>query len=399
MSYTKEDVWKYHAEPRPGKVEVLPSKRGETQDDLTLAYSPGVADACRAIEADPAAAASLTARSNLVAVVSNGTAVLGLGNIGPLAGKPVMEGKGMLFKMFADVDVFDLELATTDPDELINVVKTLEPTFGGINLEDIKAPECFYIEQKLKEIMNIPVFHDDQHGTAVISGAGLINAAHIAGRKMEDMKVVVVGAGAAGIACANFYVSLGVKRENIWMFDSKGLIHKGRQDKLHPTKAAFAQEKDATLAEAMQDAHVFLGLSKPGLVTQDMVRSMASHPVIFACANPVPEITYAEAKAARDDLLMGASMSATASFTAFSMCPLSLVVGLCRPGVSMKTICVSPTVLMPVMRVRVVWGFGLTEAIFSPIMALSREDFPALVCPASVTKTDFVMRQYPPAGW
>ena len=299
MSYTKEDVWKYHAEPRPGKVEVLPSKRGETQDDLTLAYSPGVADACRAIEADPAAAASLTARSNLVAVVSNGTAVLGLGNIGPLAGKPVMEGKGMLFKMFADVDVFDLELATTDPDELINVVKTLEPTFGGINLEDIKAPECFYIEQKLKEIMNIPVFHDDQHGTAVISGAGLINAAHIAGRKMEDMKVVVVGAGAAGIACANFYVSLGVKRENIWMFDSKGLIHKGRQDKLHPTKAAFAQEKDATLAEAMQGAHVFLGLSKPGLVTQDMVRSMASHPVIFACANPVPEITYAEAKAAR----------------------------------------------------------------------------------------------------
>lgn len=309
MSYTKEDVWKYHAEPRPGKVEVLPSKRGETQDDLTLAYSPGVADACRAIEADPAAAARLTARSNLVAVVSNGTAVLGLGNIGPLAGKPVMEGKGMLFKMFADVDVFDLELATTDPDELINVVKTLEPTFGGINLEDIKAPECFYIEQKLKEIMNIPVFHDDQHGTAVISGAGLINAAHIAGRTMEDMKVVVVGAGAAGIACANFYISLGVKRGNIWMFDSKGLIHKGRQDRLHPTKVAFAQEKDATLAEAMQGAHVFLGLSKPGLVTQDMVRSMAPHPVIFACANPVPEITYAEAKAVRDDLLMGTGRS------------------------------------------------------------------------------------------
>ena len=309
MSYTKEDVWKYHAEPRPGKVEVLPSKKGETQADLTLAYSPGVADACRAIEADPAAAACLTARSNLVAVVSNGTAVLGLGNIGALAGKPVMEGKGMLFKMFADVDVFDLEVSTTDPDELINVVKNLEPTFGGINLEDIKAPECFYIEQKLKEIMNIPVFHDDQHGTAVISGAGLINAAHIAGRKVEDMKVVVVGAGAAGIACANFYVSLGVKRENIWMFDSKGLIHKGRPGTLHPTKAAFAQEKDATLAEAMQGAHVFLGLSKPGLVTQDMVRGMADHPVIFACANPVPEITYAEAKAARDDLLMGTGRS------------------------------------------------------------------------------------------
>ena len=309
MSYTQEDVRRYHSLPRPGKIEVMTSKKAVSQDDLTLAYSPGVADACRDIVADPSMAEKLTGRGNLVAVVTNGTAVLGLGNIGPLAGKPVMEGKGMLFKMFADVDVFDLELATTDPDELINVVKTLEPTFGGINLEDIKAPECFYIEQKLKEIMNIPVFHDDQHGTAVISGAGLINAAHIAGRKMEDMKVVVVGAGAAGIACANFYVSLGVKRENIWMFDSKGLIHKGRQDKLHPTKAAFAQEKDATLAEAMQGAHVFLGLSKPGLVTQDMVRSMASHPVIFACANPVPEITYAEAKAARDDLLMGTGRS------------------------------------------------------------------------------------------
>ena len=283
----------------PGKLIVNSLFEVKDRDALSTAYTPGVAEPCRQIKANPDDVYKYTFKGRTVAVITNGTAVLGLGNIGPLAGKPVMEGKGMLFKMFADVDVFDLELATTDPDELINVVKTLEPTFGGINLEDIKAPECFYIEQKLKEIMNIPVFHDDQHGTAVISGAGLINAAHIAGRKMEDMKVVVVGAGAAGIACANFYVSLGVKRENIWMFDSKGLIHKGRQDKLHPTKAAFAQEKDATLAEAMQDAHVFLGLSKPGLVTQDMVRSMASHPVIFACANPVPEITYAEAKAAR----------------------------------------------------------------------------------------------------
>ena len=204
MSYTKEDVWKYHAEPRPGKVEVLPTKRGDTQEDLTLAYSPGVADACRAIAEAPSAAAELTARSNLVAVISNGTAVLGLGDIGPLAGKPVMEGKGMLFKLFADVDVFDLELDCREPDEFIRVVKALEPTFGGINLEDIKAPECFHIEQKLKEVMNIPVFHDDQHGTAVISGAGLINAAHLAGRRPEDMKVVVAGAGAAGIACANF---------------------------------------------------------------------------------------------------------------------------------------------------------------------------------------------------
>ena len=307
--FTKEESLAYHEEPRPGKLEVLPVKPCFTQKDLSMAYSPGVANACLAIADDPSLANAYTGRGNLVAVVSNGTAVLGLGNIGPLAGKPVMEGKSVLFKAFADVNAYDINLALTDPDKIIEVVKALEPTFGGINLEDIKAPECFYIEQKLKEIMNIPVFHDDQHGTAVISGAGLINAAHIAGRKMEDMKVVVVGAGAAGIACANFYVSLGVKRENIWMFDSKGLIHKGRQDKLHPTKAAFAQEKDATLAEAMQGAHVFLGLSKPGLVTQDMVRSMASHPVIFACANPVPEITYAEAKAARDDLLMGTGRS------------------------------------------------------------------------------------------
>lgn len=312
MSYTKEDVWKYHAEPRPGKVEVLPTKRGDTQEDLTLAYSPGVADACRAIAEAPSAAAELTARSNLVAVISNGTAVLGLGDIGPLAGKPVMEGKGMLFKLFADVDVFDLELDCREPDEFIRVVKALEPTFGGINLEDIKAPECFHIEQKLREVMNIPVFHDDQHGTAVISGAGLINAAHLTGRRPEDMKVVVAGAGAAGIACANFYIALGVRRENIWMFDSKGLIHKQRPGglaALHPTKAAFARERDASLAEAMSGAHMFLGLSTAGLVTPDMVRSMAPQPVIFACANPEPEISYAEAKAARPDVLMGTGRS------------------------------------------------------------------------------------------
>ena len=306
---TKEAALLYHSQGKPGKIEVVPTKPYSTQTDLSLAYSPGVAEPCLEIEKNPQDAYKYTAKGNLVAVISNGTAVLGLGDIGALSGKPVMEGKGLLFKIYAGIDVFDIEVNEKDPDKFIEAVKAIAPTFGGINLEDIKAPECFYIEQKLKEIMNIPVFHDDQHGTAVISGAGLINAAHIAGRKMEDMKVVVVGAGAAGIACANFYVSLGVKRENIWMFDSKGLIHKGRQDKLHPTKAAFAQEKDATLAEAMQGAHVFLGLSKPGLVTQDMVRSMASHPVIFACANPVPEITYAEAKAARDDLLMGTGRS------------------------------------------------------------------------------------------
>ena len=309
VKITKEAALLYHSQGKPGKIEVVPTKPYSTQTDLSLAYSPGVAEPCLEIEKDPQTAYDYTAKGNLVAVISNGTAVLGLGDIGALSGKPVMEGKGLLFKIYAGIDVFDIEVNEKDPEKFIQAVKAIAPTFGGINLEDIKAPECFYIEQKLKEIMNIPVFHDDQHGTAVISGAGLINAAHIAGRKMEDMKVVVVGAGAAGIACANFYVSLGVKRENIWMFDSKGLIHKGRQDKLHPTKAAFAQEKDATLAEAMQGAHVFLGLSKPGLVTQDMVRSMASHPVIFACANPVPEITYAEAKAARDDLLMGTGRS------------------------------------------------------------------------------------------
>lgn len=310
MSYTKEDVLHYHALPRPGKLEVLPTKPGETQLDLTLAYSPGVADACMDIKADPAAAAQLTGRANLVAVVSNGTAVLGLGDIGPLAGKPVMEGKAMLFKLFADVDVFDIELDCRDPEELIRVVKAMEPTFGGINLEDIKAPECFLIEEKLKALMKIPVFHDDQHGTAVISGAGLLNAAHIAGREPKDMKTVIVGAGAAGIACARFYVSLGVARENIWMFDSKGLIHQGRTD-LHPTKAEFAQPASVNvdLATAMQGAHLFLGLSQPGLVTQDMVKSMGTHPVLFACANPVPEITYAEAKAARPDVIMGTGRS------------------------------------------------------------------------------------------
>lgn len=292
-----------------GIIETIPREVLKTHDDLSILYTPGVAQPCREITKDPDLSFDLTCRGNMIAVVSDGTRVLGLGDIGPEAAMPVMEGKSVLFKVFGGVNAVPICLDTKDPKEFIETVKRLQPSFAGINLEDIASPKCYEIEQTLKKEMDIPVFHDDQHGTAVISGAGLINAAHIAGRKMEDMKVVVVGAGAAGIACANFYVSLGVKRENIWMFDSKGLIHKGRQDKLHPTKAAFAQEKDATLAEAMQGAHVFLGLSKPGLVTQDMVRSMASHPVIFACANPVPEITYAEAKAARDDLLMGTGRS------------------------------------------------------------------------------------------
>ncbi|MDE6734068.1 MAG: malate dehydrogenase [Desulfovibrio sp.] len=302
--YTKQEALDYHHYPRPGKVEVLPTKPCNTQKDLSMAYSPGVAEACMAIHADEALVADYTGRANLVAVVSNGTAVLGLGNIGPKAAKPVMEGKGVLFKMFADVDVYDIELNEKDPDRICEIVKALEPTFGGINLEDIKAPECFYIEDKLKKEMNIPVFHDDQHGTAVITGAAFLNACEIAGRKPGDCKVVVSGAGAAGIACCNFYVALGVDPKNVYMFDSKGLIWKGRTD-LNEYKARYAQDKNCTLAEAMKGADLFLGLSVKGLVTKDMAKSMAKDPVIFACANPEPEITYEDAKAARPDCIMG----------------------------------------------------------------------------------------------
>lgn len=307
--FTKEEALEYHKLPRRGKVEVVPVKPCGSQKDLSMAYSPGVAEACKAIHADPAAAALYTGRSNLVAVVSNGTAVLGLGNIGPLAGKPVMEGKGVLFKTFADIDVFDINLDVTDSDELIKIVKAMEPTFGGINLEDIKAPECFYIEETLKKMMNIPVFHDDQHGTAVISGAGLINACEITNRKIEDLKVVVVGAGAAGIACTKFYVQMGIDPKNIFMFDSRGLIHKGRTD-LNPYKAEFAQDKDfGSLEEVIKGADCFLGLSKKGLLSKDMVRSMAKDPVIFAMANPDPEITYDDAKEASPNCIMGTGRS------------------------------------------------------------------------------------------
>ena len=304
MSYTKEDVRRYHGLPRPGKIEVMPSKKATTQDDLTLAYSPGVAEACRDIVTDEAAAAKLTGRSNLVAVVTNGTAVLGLGNIGPLAGKPVMEGKSMLFKLFADVDAFDIELDCSDPDRLIDIVKALEPTFGGINLEDIRGPECFYIEEELKKSMNIPVFHDDQHGTAVITGAALMNASRITGRDIADMKIVVMGAGAAGMACARFYASMGVKKENISMFDITGLIHAGRTD-LPDAQMTIAD----TLYAAMEGANLFLGLSGPGTLKPDMLKGMAEKPVIFACANPVPEIGYEEAKAVRPDAIMGTGRS------------------------------------------------------------------------------------------
>ncbi len=309
MSVTREEALRYHSEGRKGKVEVTATKPCYTARELSLAYTPGVAEPCREIEKNENDVYEYTAKGNLVAVVSNGTAVLGLGNIGPEAGKPVMEGKGVLFKRFADIDVFDIELKSEDPKEIIRAVQLMEPTFGGINLEDIKAPECFEIERELKKTMDIPVFHDDQHGTAIISCAALINAAEIAGKKLEDMKLVVVGAGAAGIACSNLYVTAGVKRENIAMFDSKGHIHKGRTD-LNEYKQAFAQDKKYdSLEEALNGADAFLGLSKGGLLSKEMVKAMSDTPIIFAMANPDPEITYPDAVEARPDVIMATGRS------------------------------------------------------------------------------------------
>jgi len=306
----KEEALLYHSQGRKGKIEVNSTKPCITQRDLGNAYTPGVAEPCREIHDDPGLAYEYTAKGNLVAVVSNGTAVLGLGNIGALAGKPVMEGKGILFKRFADIDVFDIELDTEDQDEIVNTVKLLEPTFGGINLEDIKAPECFYIEEKLKEIMNIPVFHDDQHGTAIISAAALLNALEIQNKKIEDMKVVFLGAGAAGIACADLYVKVGVKIENLYLVDSKGLIYNGRTEGMNPYKQRFANgNSPATLADVMKGADVFAGVAVANMVTKEMVKSMADKPIIFAMANPDPEITYEDATSVRDDLIMATGRS------------------------------------------------------------------------------------------
>ncbi len=307
---TKKDALDYHSTGRPGKIEVIATKPCVTQRDLSLAYTPGVAEPCLEIEKNPSLANKYTAKANLVAVVSNGTAVLGLGDIGALAGKPVMEGKGVLFKRFADIDVFDIELDSKNIDEIVKAVKLMEPTFGGINLEDIKAPECFEIEKRLINDMNIPVFHDDQHGTAIISAAALVNAAELAKKKMGKIKIVISGAGASAIACATHYLRFGVKLENIIMCDSKGVIYKGRKDGMNKYKETFAVDtKLRTLEEAMVGADVFLGLSKAGLVSQDMVKSMAKNPIIFAMANPNPEITYPDAKAARQDLIMATGRS------------------------------------------------------------------------------------------
>jgi malate dehydrogenase (oxaloacetate-decarboxylating)(NADP+) len=307
--FTPQEALEYHSKGKPGKVEVIPTKPCATQKHLSMAYSPGVALACKEIEKNEQTSYDYTARGNLVAVISNGSAVLGLGNIGAHASKPVMEGKGVLFKIFADIDVFDIELDVSDPDKLIEVIKSMEPTFGGVNLEDIKAPECFHIEQTLIKEMNIPVFHDDQHGTAIISGAALYNALDISGKNIEDIKLVVSGAGASAIACTSYYASMGIQRENIYMFDSRGLLHTGRED-LSPQKRMFAQDKDyGSLGECLKGADCFLGLSVAGMVTQDMVKGMAKDPIIFACANPDPEITYDDAKAARPDAIMGTGRS------------------------------------------------------------------------------------------
>jgi malate dehydrogenase (oxaloacetate-decarboxylating)(NADP+) len=306
---TKEDALLYHSRGRKGKVEVIPTKPYCTQFDLSLAYTPGVAHPCLEIEKNPDDAYNYTAKGNLVAVISNGTAVLGLGDIGALAGKPVMEGKGLLFKVFADVDVFDIEIDEKDPEKLIEICAKLAPTFGGINLEDIKAPECFEVETRLKEMLDIPVFHDDQHGTAIISAAGLLNAVEINGKKLEDLKVVVCGAGAAANSCTRLYVALGVRKENIVMVDSKGVINKKRTD-LNKYKKEWITDRDIdTLAEAVKGSDLFLGLSVANMLSKEMLSTMAPDPIVFAMANPNPEISYEDAMATRNDLIFATGRS------------------------------------------------------------------------------------------
>jgi malate dehydrogenase (oxaloacetate-decarboxylating)(NADP+) len=305
----KKDALEYHSQGRRGKIEVVPSKPLLTARDLSLAYSPGVAEPCLEIARDKELSYTYTARGNLVAVISNGTAVLGLGDIGAHAAKPVMEGKGCLFKKFADIDVFDIEVGTKDPDEFIRVVAALEPTFGGINLEDVRAPECFHIESELKRLMQVPVFHDDQHGTAIISGAALINALEVQNKDITRIKLVVSGAGASAIACANYYLELGVRRENVFMVDKAGIVFEGRPTDMNEYKARFAQKRGGTLAEALAGADVFLGCSAGGLVTKEMVAKMAPRPIIFALANPDPEISYPDAVAARPDAVVATGRS------------------------------------------------------------------------------------------
>ncbi len=306
---TKEDALLYHSRGRHGKIEVIPTKPYCTQFDLSLAYTPGVAYPCLEIEKTPDDVYNFTAKGNLVAVISNGTAVLGLGDIGAMAGKPVMEGKGLLFKVFADVDVFDIEVDEKDPEKLIEICAKIAPTFGGINLEDIKAPECFEVETRLKSMLDIPVFHDDQHGTAIISGAGLINSLEITGKKIDKIKLVVCGAGAAAISCSRLYLSLGVRKENIVMVDTKGVINRKRKD-LNKYKQEFITDRDIdTLAEAVEGADIFLGLSTANIMSKEMLASMADNPIVFAMANPNPEISYEDAMATRSDLIFATGRS------------------------------------------------------------------------------------------
>ena len=310
MAITKQEALQYHMGDRPGKIEVVSTKPCRTAHDLSLAYTPGVADPCLEIEKNPKDAFKYTAKGNLVGVISNGTAVLGLGDIGALAGKPVMEGKGVLFKRFADVDVFDIEVNTNDPKKMIEFCQLIEPTFGGINLEDIKAPECFEIEETLKATMNIPVFHDDQHGTAIITAAALLNALELVNKKIDQVKVVFNGAGASGFACAELYIRMGVKRENVFMADTKGVIYKGRPVNMNKYKEKLAQDTPLrTLAEAVKGADVLVGLSVEGAFNQDMIRSMAKDAIVFAMANPNPEITPELALAARKDIIMATGRS------------------------------------------------------------------------------------------
>ncbi|MDR7486179.1 MAG: NADP-dependent malic enzyme [Armatimonadota bacterium] len=308
--FTREDALEYHARGRPGKIAITITKPCTTQRDLTLAYSPGVAEPVREIHKSPFDAYTYTNKGNLVAVISNGTAILGLGNLGPAASKPVMEGKALLFKRFADVDAFDIEVDATTPDEIVAAVRALAPTFGGINLEDIKAPECFEVEARLKDLLDIPVFHDDQHGTAIITGAALLNALDLVGKRIEDARCVISGAGASAVATAEFFVRLGMPREHITMCDTRGVIYKGRTEGMNPYKERFAAQTPArTLADALRGADIFVGLSGPNLVTREMVQSMAARPIIFAMANPDPEIPYDEARAARPDAIVATGRS------------------------------------------------------------------------------------------
>ncbi|MGQ0579636.1 MAG: NADP-dependent malic enzyme [Betaproteobacteria bacterium] len=356
----------YHEQPTPGKISVVPTKGLTNQRDLALAYSPGVAFACKAIEADPSRAAQLTSRANLVGVVTNGTAVLGLGNIGPLAGKPVMEGKACLFKKFAGIDVFDIELAEKDPDKLVDIIAALEPTLGGINLEDIKAPECFYIEAKLRERMNIPVFHDDQHGTAIIVGAAVTNGLKVVGKDIAKVRLVCSGAGASAIACLDLLVKLGLKRENIIVCDSKGVIFEGRDRSMEPNKARYARKTDARkLAEAMPGADIFLGLSGPGAMKQEWIKTMANKPMVLALANPTPEILPEEVKAVRPDAVIA---------TGRSDYPNQVNNVLCFPFIFRGALDVGATKITEEMKLACVKAIAeLTQAEQSDVVAMAYE--------------------------